>query len=246
MGRPIRYHTAVDAIDLDIRAGETLSIVGESGSGKTTVAKAIVGLTPTAGGNIAFAGRSLGLHRTLEDRRAIQMVFQDPQSSLNPRQRVWQIVTEPLSVGERLNKPDLKHRARDLLERVGLEADQIDRHIHEFSGGQRQRIAIARALAIQPRLLVLDEPTSALDVSVQAQILNLLLDLQDDQDLTYLFISHDVSVVRHISDRVAVMHQGKIVEQGKATDVLNSPQMPYTKRLMESVPSLVQAFAPRS
>ncbi len=242
MGRPTRYHTAVDAIDLEIREGETLSIVGESGSGKTTVAKAIVGLTPPTSGTITFDGRKMGRSRTLDDRRAIQMVFQDPQSSLNPRHRVWQIVTEPLSVTERLAKPVLKHRAQGLLKRVGMEPNQIDRYIHEFSGGQRQRIAIARALAIQPKLLVLDEPTSALDVSVQAQILNLLLDLQEDQDLTYLFISHDVSVVRHISDRVAVMHEGRIVEQGPAIDVLNDPREPYTKQLMESVPSLAQAF----
>ncbi len=242
MGRPMRYHTAVDAINLEILEGETLSIVGESGSGKTTVAKAIVGLTPPSSGGITFAGHKLSRVRTLDDRRAIQMVFQDPQSSLNPRQRVWQIVTEPLSVTERLAKPVLKHRAQGLLKIVGLEPSQIDRYIHEFSGGQRQRIAIARALAIQPKLLVLDEPTSALDVSVQAQILNLLLDLQADHNLTYLFISHDVSVVRHISDRVAVMYNGKIVEQGSTIDVLNTPQKAYTKRLMESVPSLEHAF----
>ncbi len=242
MGRPTRYHTAVDAIDLEIYEGETLSIVGESGSGKTTVAKAIVGLTPPANGVISFNGHKIGQVRTLKHRRAMQMVFQDPQSSLNPRQRIWQIVTEPLSVTESLGKPILKQRAEALLEMVGMERDQINRHVHEFSGGQRQRIAIARALAIHPKLLVLDEPTSALDVSVQAQILNLLLDLQEDQDLTYLFISHDVSVVRHISDRVVVMYNGKIVEQGPAIDVLNAPQKAYTKKLMGSVPSLAQAF----
>lgn len=242
MGRPTRYHTAVDAIDLEIHEGETLSIVGESGSGKTTVAKAIVGLTPPVSGVISLNGHKMSQVRTLKQRRAMQMVFQDPQSSLNPRQRIWQIVTEPLSVTENFGKPMLKQRAEDLLEMVGMERGQINRHVHEFSGGQRQRIAIARALAIHPKLLVLDEPTSALDVSVQAQILNLLLDLQEDQNLTYLFISHDVSVVRHISDRVAVMYNGKIVEQGPATDVLNAPQKAYTKKLMESVPSLAQAF----
>lgn len=242
MGRPTRYHTAVDAIDLEIHEGETLSIVGESGSGKTTVAKAIVGLTPPVSGVISLNGHKMSQVRTLKQRRAMQMVFQDPQSSLNPRQRIWQIVTEPLSVTENFGKPMLKRRAEDLLEMVGMERGQINRHVHEFSGGQRQRIAIARALAIHPKLLVLDEPTSALDVSVQAQILNLLLDLQEDQNLTYLFISHDVSVVRHISDRVAVMYNGKIVEQGPATDVLNAPQKAYTKKLMESVPSLAQAF----
>ena len=238
MGRPIRFHPAVDGVDLTLFKGETLAIVGESGSGKTSIAKLVVGLERPTAGEIHYRGTPLEGRRSAEVRRDIQMVFQDPQSSLNPRMRAWQLVTEPLTVGGGLSRARLRDKAAELLTLVGLEPDQMTRFPHEFSGGQRQRLAIGRALAVHPKILVLDEPTSALDVSVQAQILNLLIDLQREQGLTYLFISHDVAVVRHISDRVAVMFNGRIVERGPVDAVLENPQETYTKTLMEAVPHL--------
>jgi peptide/nickel transport system ATP-binding protein len=241
-GRPITFHTAVDHVSVDIKEGETLALVGESGCGKTSLANAVVGLNPLADGEIIYRGKNIKDHDP-ETRREIQIVFQDPQSSLDPRWPVWKIMTEPLTVGKSLGKAELRKRAGELCEMVGLEPDQIDRLPHEFSGGQRQRIAIGRALSVRPKLLVLDEPTSALDVSVQAQILNLLLDLQDEFGLTYLFISHDVAVVRHIADKVAVMYQSKVVETGDTEQVLSAPTHEYTRTLMNAVPSLEEAFA---
>ena len=240
LGRPTDYHIAVDAVDLKLMEGQTLAIVGESGSGKTSLASAIVGLNSFSSGEMIYKGKAK-LEQPPEIQREIQMVFQDPQSSLDPRWPIWRIMTEPVTVGQNPGRAELRRIATRLCELVGLDTSQIDRLPHEFSGGQRQRIAIGRALSIKPRLLVLDEPTSALDVSVQAQILNLLLDLQRDYRLTYLFISHDVSVVRHISDHVAVMYNGQMVEQGPAIDVLSSPKDPYTKNLMDAVPSLTMA-----
>lgn len=241
-GRPIQFHTAVDHVSVDIKEGETLALVGESGCGKTSLANAVVGLNPLADGEIIYRGKNIK-ELDPEVRREIQIVFQDPQSSLDPRWPVWRIMTEPLTVGKKPSKSQLRDRAVELCEMVGLEASQIDRLPHEFSGGQRQRIAVGRALSVHPRLLVLDEPTSALDVSVQAQILNLLLDLQDEHGLTYLFISHDVAVVRHIADQVAVMYQSKVVEAGPAEQVLSTPTDDYTKTLMNAVPKLENAFA---
>ena len=236
-GRPISFHTAVDRVNVSIKEGETLALVGESGCGKTSLANAVVGLNRLAGGEILYRGKNI-LDHDEATRREIQIVFQDPQSSLDPRWPVWKIMTEPLTVGTGLSRAELRDKAAELCTMVGLEPLHIDRLPHEFSGGQRQRIAVGRALSVHPRLLVLDEPTSALDVSVQAQILNLLLDLQDEHGLTYLFISHDVAVVRHISDYVAVMYQSKVVEAGEAEQVLTAPNHDYTKTLMNAVPSL--------
>lgn len=241
-GRPVKFHTAVDHVNVSIKEGETLALVGESGCGKTSLANAVVGLNKLADGAIIYRGKNIIDHAEAT-RREIQIVFQDPQSSLDPRWPVWKIMTEPLTVGRSPGRQALRKRAVELCEMVGLESSQIDRLPHEFSGGQRQRIAIGRALSVRPKLLVLDEPTSALDVSVQAQILNLLLDLQDEFGLTYLFISHDVAVVRHISDKVAVMYQSKVVEQGDAEQVLTAPSHDYTRTLMNAVPSLEKAFA---
>ena len=241
LGRVTGHQTAVDDVSLTLAEGETLSIVGESGSGKTSFAQTLVGLAPFTG-RLIYKGVDLAA-QDAATRREIQIVFQDPQSSLDPRWPAWRIATEPLTVAGVKNKSELRDRAAALFQSVGLDPASMDRLPHEFSGGQRQRLAIARALSVQPRLLVLDEPTSALDVSVQAQILNLLLDLQDQHGLSYLFISHNVSVVRHISDRVAVMHQGKVVEEGPAGDVLNYPQQPYTRTLMDAVPSLSLALS---
>jgi peptide/nickel transport system ATP-binding protein len=237
LGRAAGMMTAVDRASLTIAEGETFSIVGESGSGKTSFAHTLVGLTPIASGTLKYKGRAFA-DLSPAARREIQIVFQDPQSSLDPRWPAWRIVTEPLTVTGKTKRADLRSRAAHLFGLVGLDPATMDRLPHAFSGGQRQRLAIARALSVEPRLLVLDEPTSALDVSVQAQILNLLLDLQDQSGLSYLFISHNVSVVRHISDHVAVMHQGQIVEQGRAEDVLNRPSHPYTRTLLEAVPTL--------
>ncbi len=240
-GQPVTFHTAVDHVSVSIKEGETLALVGESGCGKTSLANAVVGLNPLADGEIKYCGKNI-LDHDSETRREIQIVFQDPQSSLDPRWPVWRTMTEPLTVGKSPTKMELREKAAELCELVGLEPDQIDRLPHEFSGGQRQRIAIGRALSVRPKLLVLDEPTSSLDVSVQAQILNLLLDLQDEFGLTYLFISHDVAVVRHISDEVAVMYQSKVVELGDAEQVLTAPSHEYTRTLMDAVPSLEKVF----
>ncbi|MBY0511842.1 MAG: ABC transporter ATP-binding protein [Rhodospirillaceae bacterium] len=237
LGRVTSMHTAVDQVSLQINEGETLSLVGESGCGKTSFAATLVGLTPLTSGRLIYRGVDLS-GTPPETRREIQIVFQDPQSSLDPRWPAWRIMTEPLTVAGKPSRAALREQAAALCRMVGLDPSSMDRLPHEFSGGQRQRLAIARALSVQPRLLVLDEPTSALDVSVQAQILNLLLDLQDQNGLSYLFISHNVSVVRHISDHVAVMHRGRIVESGAASDVLNAPQENYTRTLMDAVPKL--------
>ena len=212
-------------------------MVGESGCGKTSLANSLVGLNKLANGEIRYKGINIE-EQPEEVRREIQIVFQDPQSSLDPRWPVWKIMTEPLTANSVPSKNELRKKASELCEMVGLEYQYIDRLPHEFSGGQRQRIAIGRALSVRPKLLVLDEPTSALDVSVQAQILNLLLDLQDEFKLSYFFISHDVAVVKHISDSVAVMYESKVVEMGEAIKVLTHPEHTYTKSLMNSVPTL--------
>jgi oligopeptide transport system ATP-binding protein len=230
---------AVDGVSFDIEPGRTLGLVGESGSGKSTTGYCILQLLKPTSGSIRFMGRELtelGREELRRTRREMQIVFQDPYSSLDPRMTVGNIVGEPLAVHGIGTRRDRSRRVRELLDVVGFNPDFTNRYPHEFSGGQRQRIGIARALALSPRLIVCDEPVSALDVSIQAQILNLLKDLQRDFQLTYLFIAHDLAVVRTMSDVIAVMNRGKIVELGPAEDVYTNPQDDYTKALLSAVP----------
>jgi peptide/nickel transport system ATP-binding protein len=230
---------AVDGVGFELRRGETLGLVGESGSGKSTLCRALLGLIEPTSGSVRFEGREIaGLSRRAMRplRRQMQMVFQDPYASLNPRKRVGQIVAEPLRLQGEAKGGELRHRALELLERVGLGAEHYDRFPHEFSGGQRQRIGIARALALRPKLIVADEPVSALDVSIRAQILDLLAKLQEDFGLTYLFVAHDIGVVRQVSDRIAVMHEGRIVEIGPADEICERPRDAYTEELLAAVP----------
>jgi peptide/nickel transport system ATP-binding protein len=230
---------AVDGIGFSVARGQTLGLVGESGSGKSTVCRAMLQLLKPTSGSVRFEGREIaGLsRRELRPlRREMQMIFQDPYASLNPRKRVGQIVGNPLKLQGVASGAELRKQVQELLERVGLSSEHYDRYPHEFSGGQRQRIGIARAIAVKPKLVVADEPVSALDVSIRAQIINLLDDLQDELGLTYVFVAHDIGVVRHISDRVAVMHNGKIVEQGTADQVCEHPVDAYTKKLLAAVP----------
>ncbi len=230
---------AVDGVSLDVYAGETLGLVGESGCGKSTLGRCLVRLTELTSGEVSVAGRNistLSARQLREQRQAMQMVFQDPFSSLNPRKRIESSVGLALRANSKMSKSAVSTRVRELLELVGLRPEHASRFPHEFSGGQRQRIGIARALAAQPRLIVADEPVSALDVSIQAQVVNLFADLQESLGLTYVFIAHDLSVVRQISNRIAVMYLGKIVEVGPAEDVVQRPMHPYTQALLASVP----------
>ena len=241
LGRPRAKVHSLNGIDIELRKGETLGVVGESGCGKSTLAQVVMALVKPTVGQVVFDGIDLQSQSKTELqalRKRFQIVFQDPQASLNPRMQVWRLITEPLLGDTKLTTTALKQRAAELAALVGLRVDQLERFPHEFSGGQRQRIAIARALALNPELLLLDEPTSALDVSVQAQILNVLLDLQKKLGLTYLLISHNVSVVQHLADRVAVMYLGQVLELGDASEVLNRPRHPYTRVLLASVPAL--------
>ena len=230
---------AVDGVTFAVDAGETLGLVGESGSGKSTTARAVLRLLEPTSGTIDFDGDDLAALDGAElrtVRRDLQMVFQDPFSSLSPQMHISQIVTEPLVVHEGLPRQRRTERAGELLALVGLDPAAAVRYPHEFSGGQRQRIAVARALALRPRLLICDEPLSSLDVSTQSQVVNLLADLQADLDLAYVFISHDLSVVRHVSDRIAVMYLGRIVEIGDADQVYDQPKHPYTEALLSAIP----------
>jgi peptide/nickel transport system ATP-binding protein len=240
--RTVGHVRAVDGVSLELHEGRTLALVGESGSGKTTAGKAILQLIPPTGGSVHYNGERIsGLSRAeLRPRRgAMQIIFQDPYASLNPRLRVAEILLEGMrSLGIGANDAERTTGLRDLLVDVGLPADALERYPHEFSGGQRQRIAIARALAVNPKLIVCDEPTSALDVSVQAQILNLLRSLQQRLGIAYLFITHNIAVVDYLAHEVAVMYQGKIVERGAVDDVLRRPQHPYTRQLLAAVPTI--------
>jgi peptide/nickel transport system ATP-binding protein len=237
--REVDQVRAVDGVSFTIEPGQTLGLVGESGSGKSTACRAVLQLIKPSSGSVRFEGREIaGLSRRQMRplRREMQMIFQDPYASLNPRKRVGQIVGDPLKRQGVASGAELRKRVQELLERVGLAGEHYNRFPHEFSGGQRQRIGIARALALQPKLVIADEPVSALDVSIQAQIINLLDDLQDEFGLTYLFVAHDIGVVRHISDRIAVMNDGKIVEEGEVDQVCEHPRHEYTKKLLAAVP----------
>ena len=238
-GEPRRSLRAVDGVSFSIRKGETLALVGESGCGKSTVARMIVGLHPPSRGRIVFDGADLADPASAPLRRRMQMIFQDPYASLNPRWRVRAIVAEPIVAhGLVADRATLAARVAELLTQVGLSPEDGDKYPHEFSGGQRQRISIARALSSNPEFLVCDEPTSALDVSVQAQILNLMKDLQDRLGLTYLFISHNLAVVAHIATRVGVMYLGRLVEINDAKQLFERPRHPYTRMLIDAIPDL--------
>jgi len=237
--RTVDYVRAVDGVSFSIQEGETLGLVGESGSGKSTTGYCILRLLEPTGGSVRFEGREVtefGREDLRRVRREMQIVFQDPYASLDPRMTVGDIVAEPLVVHGVGTRRDRRARVRELLDVVGFDPTFVNRYPHEFSGGQRQRIGIARALALNPKLIVCDEPVSALDVSIQAQILNLLKDLQDEFGLTYLFIAHDLAVVRAMSDRIAVMNRGVLVELGPAEEVYSNPKEEYTKALIAAVP----------
>ena len=240
LGRTVGQVQAVDGVSLTISRGQTLGLVGETGCGKSTLARCIAGLIPVTSGTVTFEGHNITnlSRRAMQPyRREIQMIFQDPYGSLNPRRRVGSIIGEPFAVHNMLSGAARKKKVQELMERVGLNPEHFNRFPAEFSGGQRQRIGVARALALQPKLIICDEPVSALDVSIQAQVLNLLADLQDDFGLSYLFIAHDLEVVRHVSHAVTVMYLGRIAESGPKDTVYDVPRHPYTNALLSAVPS---------
>jgi len=239
LSRTISNVLAVDGVSFTLKRGETLGLVGESGCGKTTVGRSILRLTEPTSGQVTFNGQDLlgldreGLRRV---RASLQIIFQDPFSSLNPRMNVGQIIAEPIKNHLKESRPDIRNRVAYLMEKVGLHPEQMNRYPHEFSGGQRQRIGIARALALNPLAIVCDEPVSALDVSIQAQVINLLAQLQEQMNLSYLFISHDLSVVEHISNRIAVMYLGRFVELASDKELYENPLHPYSQALLSAIP----------
>ena len=234
--KPKSIVKALDGVSLELNEKETVGLVGESGCGKSTFAKTLIGLEKKTKGSVFIQGRELSTFSSKELSSYIQMIFQDPYNSLNPRKKAWEIVSDPLRVKSNHSTKVLRSKAIEMIERVGLRADLADRYPHMFSGGQRQRLGVARALITKPKVIICDEPVSALDVSVQAQVINLLKELQNDLGLSYLFISHDLSVVKYIADRIAVMYLGKIVEQGDTAQVFNNPLHPYTRALISSAP----------
>jgi len=237
---------ALDDVSINLHAGSTLAVVGESGSGKSTLARCLLQLQPLDSGEILFQGRDLSklsANELRHERRHLQMIFQDPFASLNPRMKVGEIVGEGLLIHSTDTPSEQRKKVLSMLKRVGLEESDMQKYPHEFSGGQRQRIGIARALVLEPKVVVCDEPVSALDVSIQAQILLLLKELQQEMSLSYIFISHDLRVVRHIADEVAVMHNGKLIEQGKVSDIYAAPREQYTRNLLNSIPGRKQTAA---
>ena len=237
-GRTVGYVKAVDGVSFVLKRGETLGVVGESGCGKSTTSRAILGLNKPCGGEILFNGEPLAKMDAKTRARKIQVVFQDPMASLNPRHTIREILTEGIIYHGLCTKAESRAKAKELLESVGLPESFLDRYPHEFSGGQRQRICIARAIALEPELLICDEAVSALDLSIRAQVLDLLAELKQKLHLSFLFITHDIGVVQHVADRILVMNRGQIVEQGTCADVLGNPQEDYTKRLMAAVPKI--------
>ncbi|NHM32939.1 ABC transporter ATP-binding protein [Neobacillus terrae] len=239
--RVVDHVKAVDDISFELKQGETYGLVGESGCGKTTTGRTIIGLNKSTSGEILFEGKDLtklsrrDFHHHRQD---IQMIFQDPYSSLNPRKRVLDIIAEPLRNFERLSPGEEKRKVEYYIEKVGLNPESIYKYPHEFSGGQRQRIGIARALTLNPKLIIADEPVSALDVSVQAQVLNFMQDIQKEFNLTYLFISHDLGIIQHMCDRIGIMYRGQFVEQGTSKEIYSNPQHIYTKRLISAIPDI--------
>ncbi|MBP1970699.1 peptide/nickel transport system ATP-binding protein [Virgibacillus natechei] len=238
--RTMGHIKAVDGVSFSIEEGKTYGLVGESGSGKTTTGRAIIGLNDITSGKVTFEGKDITSKKskTLDVRRDIQMIFQDPYSSLNAKKRVLDIIAEPIRNYEKLSKKEEKKRVQELLELVGLSPESIFKYPHQFSGGQRQRIGVARAIALKPKLIIADEPVSALDVSVQAQVLNFMKDIQKELNLTYLFISHDLGIVEHMCDEIAIMYKGRYVEQGTKEDIFRNPQHIYTKRLIAAIPDI--------
>ena len=241
LGREAKKVEAVKGIDFTVVSGETLSIVGESGCGKSTTAKMLLNIEKPTEGQILFHGRDIATYNKAdwrEYRKKVQVIFQDPYSSLNPRWKVGRIIAEPLKLNTNLSNQQITEKVYEIMAKVGLQKEWFNRYPHQFSGGQRQRIGIARALILNPEVIICDEPVSALDVSIQAQVLNLLLDLQEEFKLTYVFISHDLSVVEHISDRILVMYFGKIVESGTVDDIFVNTQHDYTQKLLSAIPKL--------
>ncbi len=238
--KALKYVKALDGVSFNVPAKKTLGIVGESGCGKSTLAKTLMRLEAPTEGSVLLSGQDFSLMSGKDFHSAIQMIFQDPYNSLNPRKKAWQLIAEPLLINTNYSKEECFQLAAQTMTKVGLRPELAHRYAHMFSGGQRQRIGIARALVMQPKVMILDEPVSALDVSIQAQVLNLLMELQDQMGLTYLFISHDLHVVKHISDEILVMYLGKVVEYGPREKVFDSPLHPYTKALVASSPSVTK------
>ena len=236
--RTVGQVRALDGVSFSLGQQETLAVVGESGCGKSTLAKLLMQIESPTSGNIVFDGKPAEDFSLSQRLHLIQMIFQDPYSSLNPRKRAWESIAEPLIISDKLKRREAKEKAEAIMEKTGLRPEYSSRYPHMFSGGQRQRIGIARALVMNPKLIVCDEPVSALDVSVQAQILNLLLEMQEQQKLSYIFISHDLSVVKHIADKVLVIYLGQVVETGRKEDIFSNPQHPYTQALLSCSPEI--------